>query len=413
MRRSATLVTLARFISRTGGEAAFFVGIWGKAAYEFNAGAAQIATLIGVMGIAGLIGSGAAGPLIDKWGPRRVLMVSEVFFIPSTIAAVAAHNVATLTAAAAAIGLFSAPAYTAIASFPPFLTKSEEELTKFNAWVETAGMAALISGAAIGAALAAWVDINSIFWFDAATSVVALALVAKVKTHPPVRAPDHQAGRRGVRQGFVTVYGNRRLRFYVLATTAVWTSFGFFASLEPLFYRDVLGVGPETLGVVNTIFGIGLVAGTLGASRLPMKWRGARAVTALVALNSVGALIYVGTARLPVVMTGAIIWGFIIGVMAPLARTMIHLNSPEGQVGRVMGVTQVHSEVAKLGPLLLAPTLAASLGVQSALIASGISVSFLALLMVPTARYLDRTSTKPVPTIDGPRTSDEPISPNR
>ena len=77
MSRSALLVTLARFISRTGGEAAFFVGIWGKAAYDLRAEAGQIAVLIGVMGIAGLVGSGIAGPLIDRFGPRRVLMTSR------------------------------------------------------------------------------------------------------------------------------------------------------------------------------------------------------------------------------------------------------------------------------------------------------------------------------------------------
>jgi hypothetical protein len=58
----------------------------------------------------------------------------------------------TMTLAAVAFGLFSAPTMTAIASFPPYLTIDEARLTKVNAAVETAGMAALISGSAIGAA---------------------------------------------------------------------------------------------------------------------------------------------------------------------------------------------------------------------------------------------------------------------
>ncbi len=411
--RSALLVTFARFISRTGGEAAFFVGIWGKAAYEFNSGADGIALLIGVMGVAGLVGSAVAGPLIDKFGPKRVLMSSEIFFVPATISAVAADELNLLIAAAAGIALFGAPAYTAIASFPPFLTHDEDELARVNSWVEMAGMAALISGASLGALMAATIGIDAIFWFDAITSLVAVVLVARVATRSPVMAAGNHTGWRGMLQGFSTVYQNRRLRFYVLASTAIWSSFGFFAALEPIFYRDVLEVGPEMLGVVNTIFGVGLVTGTLAVARLRVAWRGARAVTLLVGLNGVGALIYVGTAIVPVVMTGALFWGVIIGLMIPLARTMIHVNSPEGLVGRVMGVTQVHSEFAKLGPLVLAPILASSIGVQPALIASGISVGFLALLMIPTARFLDRTRAVPVPKIGPPLTSDEPISPNR
>ncbi len=410
--RPAVLVTLARFISRTGGEAAFFVGIWGKAAYDFGAEPSGIALLIAVMGIAGLIGSGIAGPLIDRFGPRRVLIISEIFFVPATLSAVAAEQLPALIAAAAGIALFGTPAYTAIASFPPFLTRDETELQRINSWVEMAGMAALISGASLGALMAATIGIDAIFWFDAITSLVAVALVAGVAVDRQTRPNEQGEGWQGVVRGFTTVYRNRRLRFYVLASTAIWTSFGFFAALEPIFYRDVLEVGPEMLGVVNTIFGVGLVAGTGVASRLPGPLRGARSVAWLVGLNGFGALIYVGTTLLPVVMTGAIVWGLIIGVMAPLARTMIHINSPEGQVGRVMGVTQVHSEVAKLGPLVLAPPLAAALGVQSALILSGISVSVLALLMAPTARWLDRTREGEVPTIEAARTADEPISPN-
>jgi MFS transporter, DHA3 family, macrolide efflux protein len=410
--RSALLVTLARFISRTGGEAAFFVGLWGKAAYEFDATAGQIATLIAVMGIAGLIGSGVAGPMIDRFGPRKVLMASEIVFVPATISAVMANDLTPLIGAAAAIALFGAPAYTAIASFPPFLTESEDELAKINAWVEMAGMAALISGASLGAVMAATVGIDAIFWFDGATSLVAVALVARVATGRPVKRAGDLTGWKGALQGFSTVYRNRRLRFFVLAGTAVWSAFGFFGALEPLFYRDILAVGPEMLGVVNTIFGIGLLAGTVGAGRLPKRWRTARMVAVLVGLNGVGALIYVGTTRLPVVFVGAITWGLIIGVMAPLARTMVHVNSPEGQVGRVMGVSQVHSEVAKLGPLILAPPLAAAVGVQQALIWSGVSIGLLALIMTPAARRLDQDQSGPVPTIQPAKTSDEPISPN-
>lgn len=411
MSRSTLLVTLARFISRTGGEAAFFVGIWGKAAYELEAEAGQIAVLIGVMGIAGLVGSGLAGPLIDRFGPRRVLMASEVFFVPATLSAIVAADLGSLIGAAAGIALFGAPAYTAIASFPPFLAGDETELARINAWVEMAGMAALISGASLGAVMAATVGIDAIFWFDAATSLVAVLLVARVVTRRPAEHVGDVSGWKGAAQGFSTVYRSPRLRFFVLAGTAVWSAFGFFGALEPLFYRDILGAGPAMLGVVNTIFGIGLVAGSVAAGRLPAHRRSAGTVAWLVGLNGVGALIYVGTTRLPVVFTGALTWGLIIGVMAPLARTMIHANSPEGQVGRVMGVSQVHSEIAKLGPLLLAPALAAALGVQQALILSGAFITILALTMTPTARRLDRDAPR-IRIIEGPRTSDEPISPN-
>jgi len=49
--RNIALVTTARFVARLGGEAAFFIGVWGMAAYRFNATPTQIAALMAVLAI--------------------------------------------------------------------------------------------------------------------------------------------------------------------------------------------------------------------------------------------------------------------------------------------------------------------------------------------------------------------------
>jgi DHA3 family macrolide efflux protein-like MFS transporter len=64
-------VALARFISRSGGEAAFFVGIWGKASYEFNATPSALALVMAALGIASLVGSIWSGLLLDRLGNRK------------------------------------------------------------------------------------------------------------------------------------------------------------------------------------------------------------------------------------------------------------------------------------------------------------------------------------------------------
>jgi predicted MFS family arabinose efflux permease len=135
------------------------------------------------------------------------------------------------------------------------------------------------------------------------------------------------------------VYHHRALRFYLLLATSVWLAFGLFGALEPLFIRDVLEADPETIGWINTLIGVGLVAGTVVAPRLSPQRRTSTTAVGLLALNGVGSTRYVGTNRLWVVAVGSIFWGLVIGVFAPLARTLTHLNSPDHLVGRVMGVT--------------------------------------------------------------------------
>jgi len=120
-----TRVVSARFISRTGGEAAFFVGIWGKLAYELDGDASDIALVLGVAGVTALIGSAVAGTLVDRFGPKRVLIGAEILFVPSVLSALLVATVPQFAAVVALIGLTSAPAFTAIASLPPFLTADQ------------------------------------------------------------------------------------------------------------------------------------------------------------------------------------------------------------------------------------------------------------------------------------------------
>ncbi len=396
--RHVLAAVAARFISRTGGEAAFFVGIWGKAAFTFQATPGELAVVMAALGVTSLAGSALAGMLIDRHGPRRVLMVSELAFAPATIAAAFSSNLTELAAASAAIGLFGAPAFTAIASLGPFLTDDDDRLARINSWLETAGMAALISGTAGGALLAANVSIDSIFWFDAATSIVAAALVWPIQTRRLAHEGEHgRSSLSEVRAGFSYVYTHRRLRFYVLMATSVWLLFGLYGALEPLFYRDVLGTGPEAIGVVNTVLGIGLVVGTIGVGRLPGGFRTATTTVLLLVGSGLAAIGYVATSSFTVVVVAAAWWGLTLGGFLPLVRTLIQINAEEQVMGRVMGTTQVHGEAAKLLPLLIAPAMAAMLGVQLALLAASAVLTAVASAMLRTARRLDRTRDVAVP----------------
>jgi ABC-type branched-subunit amino acid transport system permease subunit len=146
------------------------------------------------------------------------------------------------------------------------------------------------------------------------------------------------------------------------------------------------------------------------ASRLPGRYRTARSLALVVGLTGLGSLLYVGTDRLGIVVAAGVVWGSIIGLMAPLHRTLIQLNSPDQYVGRITGVTHIHSEVGHLLPLAIAPPLAAAFGIQRTLIAAGILVALVALLALPGANRLDRTRQVAVPPTRLPDPLDEPKS---
>jgi MFS transporter, DHA3 family, macrolide efflux protein len=408
--RNVRAVVLARLISRVGGEAAFFVGIWGKAAFSLEASPAQLAVVMAALGVASLIGASVAGVLVDRFDPRRVVIWGEIAFVPAALALIFTNTIPSLAVATFVLGLVGTPVFTAISSFAPYLTEDEERLAKVNSWIEGASWAAFVVGPAMGALLAGSIGVDAIFALDAATSLIAAALLWPVKVRQLARDETRTGGWSELKSGFRIAYGNPRLRFYIWVGSSVWLLFGMFSALEPLFYRDILKVEVEALGWVNSIFGVGLIGGTVIASRLPRRFRSATWLTVLVGMNALGVLAYVGTDILTVVVLAAPFWGLIIGQMAPLHRTMIQINAPQEAVGRIMGVNHIHAEVGHLLPLAFAPALAAALGVQQTLLASGTIVAVVAIAFIGSARRLDRTRVVEVPSPGLPDPTEQPKS---
>lgn len=408
---NALRVALARFTSRAGAEAAFFVGIWGKAAYEFDASPQQQALLMASLGIFTLIGAAAAGVLVDRFNPKKVLVGAEIIFVPSTLALVLPDSVYEMAVVVAVSALCGAAVMTAVGSFPPFLTDDPQRLLNINAVVEGAASASFILGPALGAVIARYANLDWIFVFDAFTSVIAVLLVVPVRIRSAARS-ERMSVFGEFRAGFRFAYSHRALRLYLGIGTAVWISFGAFGALEPLFYRDVLGTSPEALGWVNMIFGVGLVSGSAVLNRLPGRLVGARTAVLCAIGSGLGAVIYTGTDDIRVVVVGAIYWGIVLGILLPVVRTLLQRDTPEHLLGRVMGVGLVHNQVGELLPLTFVPALAAALGLQPVLIGSGLVLILVALVSLPEAFAVDRLRPPGAP-LPGPvKGAEEPVSPN-
>ena len=388
----------ARFISRAGAEAAFFVGIWGKAAYEFDASPRQQALLMASLGVFTLLGSALAGVMTDRFGPRRVLIVSEIFFVPATLALILSDGIGEMTLMIVPAALTTGAVMTSVASLPPFLAENDARLQRINAAVEAGASAAFIAGPALGALIVRYATLDWIFVLDASTSVVAAVLVAGIAPLTTSTRSQRRGAFKEMREGFGFAWTTSSLRLYLGLFPALWLSFGAFAALEPLFYRDVLRTGPEALGWVNTVFGIGVVIGSVLLGRLPRAYVGARAAVLGALGSGLGAVIYTSTADLRVVVAGAIYWGVVLGVTFPLVRTLIQLDTPERLIGRVMGTTNVSSQVGELLPLTFVPALAGSFGIQPVLVGSGVCLTVAALLAYPEGARIDRHRiTKPDP----------------
>lgn len=383
-----TRVVAARFISHTGGVAGFFLGIWGKAAYELNTDAFGLALVMAVTGLGGLVGAMAAGVLVDRTNPKKVLIGGELVFVPAVLSLVLADSIQMMAVLVLPATLAGAVVFTAVTTLPPFLTDDPRRLERLNAYVEGAGTAAFIAGPVVGAFLVNLAGVSWVFVLDAVTSIIGVAILLPVRLRPIHRVEPDRTSLQDLRAGFRFTYGRRTLRLLLVLATATYLSFGVFGGLEPLFFRDVLGRGPEMIGYVNAVFGAGLLAGSLLYGRASERLTSLRVAAMVTVASGAGAVLYTGTDRLAVVVAGAVVWGTILGVLMPLVRTIGQLEAPEGMVGRVMGTLQVHHQAGDLMPLLFAPALAGVFGVQAVLVGSGVVVAVVALVTLPAARRM-------------------------
>jgi MFS transporter, DHA3 family, macrolide efflux protein len=291
------------------------------------------------------------------------------------------------------------------------LTEDETRLQRTNSLVEGAASLAFIAGGAVGGFVAHVFSVNAVFVVDAATSLIAAALVAPVHLRP-VATGGRGSALAELKEGFRFSYSSRPIRLYLMIGAFVWMGFGSFAALEPLFFRDVLGTSPEALGWINSVFGAGLIVGSALLSRWPASTTSARNAAVCAIGSGLGAIAYTSSTDLRVVAIGVTFWGLVLGLLLPLLRTLTHIATPDGLLGRVMGVYLFHNTAGELIPLTFVPALAAIWGVQAVLIGSGVVVIAVALATLPEARAIDRMGiTKP----EARRTleaSDEPISPN-
>lgn len=390
MGRDVRRAVLARFITNTGAEAGFFIGMWGKAAFEFDADATALAIMTVLIATSSVIGNVVGGVAVDRADARRVLIATEVAIVPAVLVLLLAESLTSLFALGTILFVLHGIEETAATSLPPALVEDRDEaLIAVNARLESAGWLAMVAGPGLGGLLAGTVDLDAVFWFDAATSIVSVLLLLTV--HLVATTPDEGDGASGMAEvlaGLRIARSVRRIRVSVAIGMLLWLAFGAFVALEPLYYRDVLGKGPDVLGYVNAVFGVGLFTGSLAVDRWGRRF-GYRHAVWLAAATGVGSVVYVGSSSLWIVVVGAVLWSIPLGMIFPVVRTLAQRAAPAGTVGRVMGAIATAQNFASVLPAAFVPWLATSYGVQPVLIGGGLlPVLALPILLVP-ARQLD------------------------
>jgi predicted MFS family arabinose efflux permease len=184
-----------------------------------------------------------------------------------------------------------------------------------------------------------------------------LAYVWSVFNVLAIRVPPYTSRARdssvlqNLMEGFRYCYEQKSV-FGMLSLAVMTTVFGMqYTNLLPAFARDVMGMGPDGLGLLMTAVGVGAIAGSIGVASLgAAKHRGT--VLLLNAAVFGGAMVLVGLTRsLPMVMVLLAVAGACQAVMMVLNQTIIQQIVPDHLRGRVMAAYMVTWGMMPLGTL--------------------------------------------------------------
>ncbi|MGW7665268.1 MFS transporter [Streptomyces sp. NPDC054756] len=193
------------------------------------------------------------------------------------------------------------------------------------------------------------------FLADAATFLLAAALVASLRTPPPDRAarPEGSTLRREIADGLRTLWRDRALRGLCAATALCNIGMGALVATLVVLVTGRLDAGTTGYAVASTAYAAGSLAGGLGHGPITARLGLTRAVPAA-GLVQIGALVVMGAVRsLTALAVALAVFGFMGMVWNVNTTTLMQRRTPADLLGRVASAFRALAVAgAPLGALL-------------------------------------------------------------
>lgn len=288
-----------------------------------------------------VIAKALTGPLVDRLGSRRVVVVAElasglaIALIP-LLQVLGSLHIGALIAAVALLGAASGPADGGKGALVPVVAEDARvPLERVTGLAGSIERLATTLGAAAAGGLVALVGAVPALWVTAGTFLTAAAVIAA--TAPRVApATDEQTYLADLRGALRFIGRDRLLRsLYAMISATNLLDAAMFAVLLPVWAHET-GHGPAAIGLLAAAFGATAICSSLLAAavghRLP------RRMTYLIGYLITGLPRFAVLAidvPVPVAIATFAVSGLGAGVINPIVGAVIYERIPRGMVGRV------------------------------------------------------------------------------
>jgi MFS family permease len=326
-----------------------------------------------------------AGAIVDRFDRRKLLFLAQggSMVVVTLLAASAVFgfiNVPLILGLALVGGLFNAIGWPTWSVFIKDLV-GPEHLRSAVALNTARFNLTRVIGPAIAGVLLAQYGAGACLVAAAVSSLGVLVSLLAIRLPATSRGPTRD-WLASLREGLEYVWHHESVGALLIVTGVM----GFLAlpmqSFLPAYARDVLGQGPETLGILLTAIGVGALGGAALSSSRPAA-RAPVLMMALLTLATGTALVGLAFAQrleLSLLALG-VIGATTIGYLA-IANATVQLATREDVIGRVMGLwTVVNAGVTPLGSLAIGAG-AEQTGLPLTFAVAGVGCALLGIVML-------------------------------
>ena len=369
------------------------------AVYAYRDGGAAAVGLIGLVRfLPSAVASPFAAVLGDRFRRERVIVSAELTraaLLAATTVVVIMDGPATFVYLLAGL---VAIAYSAVrpaqAALLPSLAKTPQELTAANVTSSTIESLGIFAGPAIGGLVLAATSPDVVFGGCAAAFLLSALLVSRVRVDAQ---PEERERRGGVLKefaaGFVTLGKEKGLRVLVLLLVSQTLVAGALNVLIVVTALQLLDLGEEGVGFLNSAVGVGGLLGAIVSAALIGRRLTTNFLVGIVLWGIPIALIGVFPNLLPVLLFLALV-GLGNTLVDVSAFTLLQRAVSDDVLARVFGAVQ-GLWVGTLGlGAILAPLLIAAVDIRGALLITGALLPILAIVLRGRLTALDQA---PVP----------------
>jgi MFS transporter, DHA3 family, macrolide efflux protein len=326
-----------------------------------------------------------SGVFVDRFSRKSVMIVTDLLRAAIILFALLVRDsgqlyVLYLTAfAVMGLGAMFIPARNA--SVPNMVP--EEHLLTANALIQATELVSLIAGASLATLVISLTSTSTAFVVDSITfGVSALFLLAAKIPQGSAAGLSSQADAGGeFRQywasfvdGVRYIASNKHLLQLMAITTVATLGLSATVLLAAAYFKQLLGISAEYLGLLQTAEGLGMAAGAVLISAYASWARSRQIVSVTMIVLGAGILVFALAPVYWLVLVGALVVGLCVVSARTTLAAMTQALVPDSQRGRVESAMVTVIGLGTMGALIMAGILGDVVGPTSIFVATGIVV---------------------------------------